>query len=141
MCGPSSTPLLGGGDQGRGPGCPWGRSQEGDGRSALVGATGAAGNPSAPEDVIRAGAVDHSPWVRAAVAGNANAPEELIAVAVRDRNQRVREAVASSPCITEEAAERLSRSKVREIQRRLAKNPAVPERIRVVALMRAETFH
>ena len=41
----------------------------------------------------------------------------------------------------EEAAERLSRSKTREIQRLLAENPAVPERIRVVAAMRAEAFH
>ena len=49
----------------------------------------------------------------------------------------MRHAAASHPRITEEAAERLSRSKTREIQRALAENPAVPERIRVVAAMRA----
>ena len=53
----------------------------------------------------------------------------------------MRRAAASNPHISEEAAERLSRSKTREIQRALAENPAVPERIRVVAAMRAEAFH
>ena len=37
----------------------------------------------------------------------------------------------------EDAAERLSGSKTPVIQQLLAKNPAVPERIRVVAAMRA----
>ena len=59
----------------------------------------------------------------------------------RDEDPWVREVAASNPRITEEAAERLSRSKTREIQRALAENPAVPERIRVVAAMRAEAFH
>ena len=65
-------------------------------------------------------------------------PVEVIRAVAGDEYPWVQKAVALSPCITEEAAERLSRSKTEEIQRRLAKNPAVPERIRVVALMRAD---
>jgi hypothetical protein len=61
----------------------------------------------------------------------------VIAAGARDRSPYVRRVAASNPHISEEAAERLSRSKTPVIQRRLAENPAVPERIRVVAAMRA----
>ena len=52
----------------------------------------------------------------------------------------MRRVAASSPCIMEEAAERLSGSKTPVIQQLLAKNPAAPERIGVVAAMRAGTL-
>jgi hypothetical protein len=75
--------------------------------------------------------------VWSAAVGNPKAPVEVIAAGARDRSPYVRRAAASNPRISEEAADRLSRSKAPAIHRALAENPAVPERIRVVAAMRA----
>ncbi len=127
----------------------------------------AVGNPHAPEAVVRAGARDATDWLRCAAVKNPRAPEDVVRAGFDDPSAHVREsavlrrdaptdlvgkacfdqaravalAAASSPRLPEDVAEQLSEAtEVVAIQRALAANPVVPERIRVVARMRAEAL-